>query len=401
MRILVAEDDRATLARIAAFLREWGHEPLTAPNGMEAWKLFQKEEVSLVITDWLMPELNGLDLIKRIREHSDRAETPYVYLIILTSRSNPEDVVTGMEAGADDFIVKPFDKEELRVRLRAGERLVQLERALAEKNRGLIELNAKITAAHQRMKNELLAAARIQHSYLPTNLPRSPHADFSWIFEPCDEMGGDTLNIVPFDDKRFGLYVIDVAGHGVTAALLSVHLSRELTRLDEANAILRKAENKGALTPPVDVARELNERFQVDPGSHQFFSLLYGILDFDEMVFRFCSAGHPGPIMVADGDVTVCPATPPAIGFLPGAAFQEQTLPLARGHRLYLYTDGIFEVENAREQEWGEEGLAKAAVESSHLSLVKNLQAMYRKAKSWHQHAPLADDVSLLGVEVK
>ncbi|MEK6231373.1 MAG: response regulator, partial [Luteolibacter sp.] len=108
MKILVAEDGRATRLRIESYLREWGHEPLAAADGAEALEIFQNQHVERILSDWLMPNLDGLELIKRAR--ALRANSGRLYAILLTSRSDTSDVVEGIESGADDFITKPFDK---------------------------------------------------------------------------------------------------------------------------------------------------------------------------------------------------------------------------------------------------------------------------------------------------
>lgn len=140
MKILVAEDEPVSRRLLQSYLQKWGHEVVLANDGAEAWRLFEREEFRLVISDWMMPELDGVDLIRRIRA------TPcpiHVYIILLTGRSQKEDVVEGMEAGADDFVTKPFDRDELRVRLRVAERVCELERRLAEQTRELEELREK------------------------------------------------------------------------------------------------------------------------------------------------------------------------------------------------------------------------------------------------------------------
>ena len=396
MKILIAEDERASRARIEAFLRAWGHDPIAVANGEEAWKVLQEEDVSLVVSDWLMPELDGPGLIRRVR--ATPRDDAYTYFIMLTSRTEREAVIEGMEAGADDFIVKPFDQDELRVRIRAGERVIALEKALAEKN-------AHLQAVNKRMKDELLAAARIQQSYLPSSRPTMAGAEFGWIYEPCDELGGDTLNIVPFDSSRVGIYVLDVSGHGVSSALLSVHLSRILTRLDETDTVLREADaapGAAGLTPPAEVVSQLNAKFSDHPESGQFFTLLYGILDFDEGTFRYTSAGHPGPICWSEGKTEIHKSTPPAIGFLPTASFKEQTLPIRSGDRLFLYTDGVFEIENESEEHWGEERLSVAAAEGSELSIQENVDAIFAAARAWNgNRSSLPDDLSLLGIAIQ
>lgn len=134
MHVLIADDEAVSRKLLERYLERWGHQVAVACDGRQAWELFQKGDYPIVVTDWMMPEMDGIELIRRIRgsEHAD-----YVYTILLTARSHKEDLVEGMEAGADDFVTKPFDRDELRVRLREGERIVKLERDLAERSRAL------------------------------------------------------------------------------------------------------------------------------------------------------------------------------------------------------------------------------------------------------------------------
>ena len=136
VKILIADDNATMRALPAMLLRKWGYQVLEAADGVAAWEMLQRESVSFVISDWMMPEVDGRELIRRIRA-SGRPH--YVYTILLTARSEQEDLVAGMEAGADDFVTKPYQREELHVRLRAGERIIKLERALEEQNRALRE----------------------------------------------------------------------------------------------------------------------------------------------------------------------------------------------------------------------------------------------------------------------
>ena len=132
MRILVAEDERITLRTLQRQLEGWDHSVVAAEDGAEAWEQFQQQPFDIVVTDWDMPRMDGRELIRCIRG-SDASS--YTYLIMLTGRSEKADLVAGMEAGADDFLAKPFDRSELRVRLNAGERIIELERELAARNR--------------------------------------------------------------------------------------------------------------------------------------------------------------------------------------------------------------------------------------------------------------------------
>ena len=114
-----------------ATLRKWGFEVVTACDGEEAWKVLRGENPPrIAILDWVMPGLTGPEVCKRVREHSRDSESAYTYLLLLTSKSQREDLIEGMESGADDYLTKPFDPHELRVRLRSGTRIIDLQREL-------------------------------------------------------------------------------------------------------------------------------------------------------------------------------------------------------------------------------------------------------------------------------
>lgn len=157
MKILIVEDDPVSKRLLQSRLEKWGHQVLTASNGFEALARLENESCPIVITDWMMPRMDGLELIRHLRS----SETVgYVYIILLTAKQHKEDLVLAMEAGADDFVTKPFDKDELRVRLRAGERIIELEQKLADQNQ-------QLTRNNKRMKRDLETAGRIQKSLLP------------------------------------------------------------------------------------------------------------------------------------------------------------------------------------------------------------------------------------------
>lgn len=156
MKVLIAEDDPVSRRLLQSYLKKWGYEVVTARDGEEALRLFQQAPVPLVISDWMMPGIEGVELVRRIRSFDAADRTPaYVYIILLTAKSSREDVVHGMEAGADDFVSKPFDREELRVRVRAGERIIRLEQTLADQNR-LLEVRVRERTTDLARANEAL-----------------------------------------------------------------------------------------------------------------------------------------------------------------------------------------------------------------------------------------------------
>jgi two-component system cell cycle response regulator len=130
MRILIADDSVVSRHLLDATLRKWGYEVVIACDGIEAWNVLQATNApQLAILDWVMPGLTGPEVCRRVREHTKGKET-YTYILLLTSKSLKEDLIEGMEAGADDYLTKPFDGHELKVRLRAGTRIIDLEHQL-------------------------------------------------------------------------------------------------------------------------------------------------------------------------------------------------------------------------------------------------------------------------------
>ena len=152
MRILIAEDEPISRRSLERQLGRWGHDVATASDGAEAWQAFQAGEFDIVVSDWDMPEVTGVELIRRIRAARNRA---FVYIIMLTGRAQTEDIVKGIAAGADDFLTKPFEKAELEVRLLAGERLVCLERDLTQRSEELQAAQGDLRALADKLSKYL------------------------------------------------------------------------------------------------------------------------------------------------------------------------------------------------------------------------------------------------------
>ena len=142
MRILIAEDDPISRRLLQRTLEKWGYDVLAVEDGLEALEVITKEDIRLLISDWMMPRMDGPTLCRKIRERSTQK---YVYILLLTARGQKEDIIQGLKAGADDYLTKPFDREELGVRVRAGERIVKLEEELIKKNEELQRLNEKLS----------------------------------------------------------------------------------------------------------------------------------------------------------------------------------------------------------------------------------------------------------------
>ena len=386
-RILIADDHELSRFKLQNDLEKWGHEVTAAEDGEEAWELFQKHQYSIVITDWMMPKMDGLELVHLIRA-ADSAD--YVYVIMLTAKAEKQDIVAGMGAGADDFLTKPFHRDELQVRVRAGIRITNLNRELNETLR--------------RLQHSQEAAARIQRSCLPTVKPEIAGFDFAWDHQPCGELGGDMLNIVHLDEQHVGLYVLDVTGEGVPAALLATTLSRVMSPAAESASILVERSDDGTesrIRAPIDVARELNRSFGVQEG-RQFFTLVYGVLNLESREFQFTSAGHP-PVLHQQGSAS--PRMLDVDGFPIGMApdsddFHQRSVVLEPGDRLLIYSDGLPDTMNHDGEVFGAARLLEFVKNNRQESLNGLTDALMIELQAWKRQTESSGDVSVLAVEV-
>jgi sigma-B regulation protein RsbU (phosphoserine phosphatase) len=393
MRVLIVDDEPVNRLVLARMLRLWGHEPVQAEDGAQAWSMMQAETFRMVITDWMMPEMDGVELTRRIRSSPLGG---YTYVLLLTARSGIEALVEGIEAGADDFVTKPFQKDELRARLRAGERVLQLETDLAEHNR-------RLTSAYASARRDLEAAAVMQHALLPPPGHTVAHVSSAWRFLPASLVAGDVFNLHALDDHRASFYLLDVAGHGVPSAMLSFTLSKLLAPGAGVDGLVKRRiehEPFWEVTPPADLLRELNRRFQDDSDVQQYFTMVYGIVDSKRGTIMLAQAGHPSPLLVRrDGTVERIGDAGFPVGMLPGLDWDQHEFAFGPGDRLFLYSDGVTECAGEDKQAFGLPRLEALVSQPGSAAVDDSLGAVETALREWRRADDFADDVTLLALE--
>jgi len=261
----------------------------------------------------------------------------------------------------------------------------------------------ELEAANRRMKMDLEMAARIQQAFLPPADMILEGMRIAWTFQPCEELAGDTLNVVPLDGGHVGLYVLDVSGHGVGAALLSVTLNRWLSPLPPQSCLFgrrRDDQRSYEIASPAHVAEQLNRQFPMDPRTMQYFSLLYGVLELSTGEFRYVCAGHPPPIIAPrNADPFLGQPGGLPIGLFPASKYEEDLVKLSPGDRVYLYTDGMTETADEDGQELGVTNILAEISERRALPLDRSLAALLDRARLWHKHPMFSDDISILCFE--
>lgn len=393
MRILIVDDAEDLLLVIATILESWGYETITCTDGAEAWALIQRGDIAFVISDWLMPGLDGVELCRRVRAVD---VGHYVYFILLTGLESKASLVEGMDAGADDFLVKPVAAAELRVRIRAGERVLALEQQLAEHNR-------KLSETFDTLRQDLETAAVLQKTLLPK--PQTlQNTCFTWLFLPSAFVAGDTFDYFPLDQNHIGFYQLDVAGHGIPSALLSFTLNRMLARDMSDSGFLKRRLREApyyAIESPPGVLRELNRRFAAEGDTLLYFTMIYAVLDTLSGAVTLVQAGHPSPVWLqrATGEVITVGAGGLPVGILPDPGYDTVTFTLAPQDRLFLYSDGITDCASPGGELFASDRLLAVLRQSADQPLDAVVADLGRALHDWKGDEHYSDDITLLALE--
>ena len=324
-RIVVIEDDPAILRGLAEQLRVDSYDVLTAADGADGYRLLQDHQPDLAIVDLRLPGMNGLDICRQVRSHG--LATP---ILMLTSQSHETDRVQGFEAGADDYVTKPFSMLELLGRVRAI----------------LRRSNGRSDLANQR---ELDEARRIQLRLMPSNIPSFSGLSIAATCRPARIVGGDYFDILKRDDETFVVCIADVCGKGMPAAMV----------MSSLQAAVKVYASKR--TDPRAVCRELNRMMCEAGAAQRLTSLFYALVDSGPSGWkqlRYCNAGHNPPILRTDRSMRRLNSGGGILGVFEDWNYEEEHVQLRSGDRLLMYTDGLIEGRNAADEEFGEDRLA-------------------------------------------
>lgn len=342
-RVLIVDDSRLQRKILSSSVKRWGFEVFEAASGEEALEICAELQPDLVLSDWMMPGMNGLEFCDAFRSlPGDR----YGYFILLTSKSEKDEVAMGLEAGADDFLTKPVDANELRARITAGERIVQMQRELTEKNRLISETLDELQRLYDSLDNDLLEAKKLQQSLIPVRHKSFATGDVSLMLRSSGHVGGDLVGFFPAGEDHLGLYSIDVSGHGISSALMTARLAGYLSASapDQNVALGKTADGSYSFLPPAEVIETLNDLVLDEMETEHYFTLLLADLDLKTGEVRMAQAGHPHPVVQrADGQIEQTGPGGFPVGLMSGISFTEFEMQLNPGDRLLLLSDGVIE----------------------------------------------------------
>ncbi|WP_428546311.1 PP2C family protein-serine/threonine phosphatase [Profundibacter sp.] len=398
-RVLVVDDSRVQRRILSSSLTRWGYEVIEADSGHAALEICKREQLDLILSDWMMPGMNGLEFCIAFRE---LAQDNYGYFILLTSKSEKDEVAHGLDVGADDFLTKPVNASELRARIRAGERLQQTQRELTEKNRLVTDALAEIQCLYDIIDRDLIEAKKLQQSLVKERYRDFGAAEVSLLLRSSGHVGGDLVGFFPVSDTQIGLYSIDVSGHGITSALMTARLAGFLSgSTPDQNLALRQDDSGGyTARSPAAVTEHLNRIVLEEMETEHYFTLLLAHIDLTTGVVTATQAGHPHPaIQRVNGVVEYCGNGGLPVGLIPGASFEDFQITLNAGDRLLLMSDGITECPDETGRMLEEEGVTDLLNRNANVRGNRFLEALMWDLTQYAGDQDFPDDISAVLLE--
>jgi sigma-B regulation protein RsbU (phosphoserine phosphatase) len=367
-RILVVDDDPSNREMLSRRLERLGHAVAVAENGRRAMEMLRGGLFDLMLLDVQMPEMNGFEVLAATQADNTLRDLP---TIMLSASDEVSRVAQCIEMGAADYLAKPFEPVLLRARIDAcleKKRLLDRERAI-----------------QQRLAAELAKAASYVTSLLPA--PLTGRIESEWCFHPSEQLGGDAFGHHWLDEDHLAIYLLDVCGHGVGAALLSVSV---------LNTLRARTLPGTNFHEPAAVLSGLNKAFPVEAQNFFYFTMWYGVFRLSTRELSYASGGHPAAILLDRGSVIPLATEGAPIGCFDTAQFVSAKQSVEPGARLLVFSDGVFEIflEGDRVQTWQEFASCFDRADFATMSPTDHL----KHAQRLRGAQTLEDDFSLLEV---
>ncbi len=377
-KILIVDDQEENCAVLQRRLEKEGHTCAAVYDGASALERLAAEDFDLVLLDIMMPGIDGREVLRRIKTDERLRHLP---VIMISALDQIESVVACIEQGAEDYLPKPFNPVLLRARIGSSldrKRLRDAEQAAF----------AALRESQEKLAGELSEAAAYVQGVLPAPLPDGP-VRAAWEFLPSSSLGGDAFGYGPLRDGLFGICLLDVCGHGVGAALLSISV---------LNVIRAESLPGVDFTDPGAVLSGLNAAFPMEKHGEMFFTAWCGIYDPRTRLMRFAAGGHPPAILVRpDGTTDVLAAKGPVIGAMPGMKFAPAEMTIPPASRLFVFSDGAYEIARRDGTMMGHDDLRTLLAEAPVEGAVPWIMARLREKNA---ESVFDDDVSLVELSI-
>jgi len=374
--VLIVDDTPENISLISSLLKGT-YRIKVATDGKTAIDVSSSDDPpDLILLDIMMPDMDGYEVCAKLKNHPRTSDIP---IIFLTAKAQIEDEQKGLELGAVDYITKPISPPIVLARVKTHLQLKRASDVLKEKNAALL-------ASRQALAAELGQAADYVASLLPAPLADGA-VSTAWRFFPSAQLGGDSFGYHWIDEDNFAMYLLDVCGHGVGSALLSV---------SAFNAIRAQTLPNTDFRIPQQVLTALNDAFPMEGNNNLFFSIWYGVFDRRTRELRFASGGHPPAFLVSkEGILNTFMTYNLFIGGLPDSVHHGDATTVSPGACLYVFSDGVYEVHPPEGAMWSLEKLGTYLL-ANRMVDGKDIDALYRKMQDYHGQDILEDDFSMM-----
>ncbi|WP_323005259.1 PP2C family protein-serine/threonine phosphatase [Pseudorhodobacter sp.] len=392
--VLVVDDSRAQRRILSLALARGGYRVTEADSGVSALALCRETAFDIVLSDWMMPEMNGLDFCRAFKA---LPRDGYGYFILLTSKSEKGEIADGLDCGADDFLAKPVNLGELRARLRAGERILGMQSELMAKNRLVGSTLSELQKLYDSLDRDLIEARKLQQTLIRERFRDFGRGEVSALLRPSGHVGGDLVGFFEIDSHRIGVFSVDVSGHGVASAMMTARLSGLLSGSspDQNVALTIDVFGQRDAHPPEEVAARLNRMMFEDIQVEQYFTLAYADINLQTGHLKLVQAGHPHPALIRkNGAIEYIGEGGMPIGLIPYATYERVEAYLAPGDRLFLVSDGVTECPSPRGEELGEDGLTRILQANQGMENPALLEALIWDLSTHFGGEDFPDDVS-------
>ena len=393
-RVLIVDDSRLQRKILSSSVKRWGFEVFEAESGDEALAMCRTTSPDIVLSDWMMPGMNGLEFCDAFRKLPGDS---YGYFILLTSKSEKAEVARGLEAGADDFLTKPVNANELRARISAGERILEVQHELTEKNRLISDTLAELQRVYDSLDSDLVEAKKLQQSLIRERQKSFETAELSLMLRSSGHVGGDLVGFFPASENHLGLFAIDVSGHGISSALMTARLAGYLSASapDQNVALERQSDGSYLFRKPSDVIRALNELVLDEMETEHYFTLILADVNLATGHIVLSQAGHPHPaVQRKDGRIEQNGTGGFPVGLMFGVTFEDFEIQLNPGDRIILLSDGVTECPDQSGEMLEEEGLARMMDDLKNVSGQNFFEALIWNLGAFSGLDEFPDDVS-------
>ena len=397
--ILVVDDSRAQRRLLTRTLEKWGYQTVEAASGRDALDLCEGANFDIIISDWLMPGMSGVEFCRAFRT---RSEQP-TFFLLLTAQTERELLAEGLESGADDFLSKPFHPIELRARLRAGRRSVEAQKALADRNRSLSTALQDLSDAYAAIERDLKGARVFQEGLVPERHITFGRMEISLLFRSSGHVGGDLVGYFPVNAREIGVYSVDVSGHGVASALMTARIAGFFSATaPDRNIALREVGGSYEMAPLPEILEKLNTILMRDAESDQYLTIAIARIDIEQGAVDICQAGHTSPaVQRRDGGVDFIELWSTPLGLVEEGEYASISLKLEPGDRVILYSDGVTECPDPEGRLLDDEGLERILSDCSACTGGAFIEQLTAGLIRYRGNEDFPDDVSAAVIEFR